>query len=117
MYRAPVFRFVPLLAVLLLTACRGGDTTASASVLTDDDFIEVMVELREAERAVEAADSAAELFATRKAGILEQHGTTEDEIRAYVQAASRDLRALDETWNEISERLRRPVRSDSTALP
>ena len=96
-------------------ACDGGEAAVAETGLTSEEFVEVMVALREAERAVMQEDSAQELFVRRKAEILERHGTTEEEIRAFVTAAARDLPRLEAIWDEISSRLRRPGEPD--ALP
>jgi hypothetical protein len=100
-------------ALLLPVGCGDDDATATAAALTSEEFIEVIVELREAEREALETDSAAEVFARRKAEILERHRTSEDEIRAFAEAATRDLQGFTTTWEEISNRLRRPVAPDS----
>lgn len=104
-----------ILAILPLCACIPEDATESAPALDREGFIQVIVELREAERAVAESDSASELFQHRKEEILARHGTTEEEVRAYADAAATDLREFTETWEEISNRLRRPLEPDTAA--
>lgn len=103
-------RRIRLAAVLLAVAVQGcgrGEATGAGTGLTSEEFVEVIVELREAERAVMQEDSAQEIFARRKAEILERHATSEEEIRAFVATASQDLPKLEAVWEEISSRLRR----------
>ena len=108
-----VARAMAALLFVTLSACEGGDTATSETGLTEDEFIAVIVELREAERAVMEEDSAQQLFAARKTEILERHQTSEEEIRAFVQTSTRDLQALSDMWEEISVRLRRAPPGDS----
>ena len=96
-----------VLALLATLACGRGEATGADTGLTSEEFVEVIVELREAERAVMEEDSAQEMFVRRKTEILERHGTSEEEIRAFVAAAARDLPRLEAVWEEISGRLRR----------
>lgn len=96
-----------LLAAAAALGCGRGEATGAETGLTSEEFVEVIVELREAERAVLEEDSAQEMFVRRKTEILERHGTSEEEIRAFVAAASRDLPRLEAVWEEISSRLRR----------
>ena len=112
--RRPRPTLVALGAALLLTiGCGDDDATASAVALTSEEFIEVIVELREAEREALETDSAAEVFARRKSEILAQHQTSEEELRAFAEAATRDLQGFAAIWEDISNRLRRPVVPDS----
>ena len=106
---------IALLALSAPIAGCGPDSTEATVELTREEFIAVMVELRQAEADLVEEDSAAARFAVRKAEILERHGTTEDDLRAWTRAASSDVRALSGTWEEISARLRRPVAPDTVA--
>lgn len=109
-------RLAALLAVLATLGCGRGEATGADTGLTSQEFVEVIVELREAERAVMEEDSAQEMFVRRKAEILERHGTSEEEIRAFVAAASRDLPRLEGVWEEISGRLRRAGEPDAVPI-
>ena len=104
-----------VLLVIAVQGCGRGEATGAETGLTSEEFVEVMVELREAERAVMQEDSAQERFVRRKAEILERHGTSEEEIRAYVATAAQDLPKLEAVWEEISSRLRRA--GDPDAVP
>lgn len=103
---------VGLLIAGALAGCGREDTTAAGG-LTPEEFTDVIVELREAEREALEADSTAEVFARRKAEILERYDTSEEEIRAFLADPALDLPMLTELWDEISTRLRRPVPADS----
>lgn len=103
-----------LLAVVTgLAGCQRGEPTGSTTGLTPEEFIAVIVELREAERAAVETDSAAEVYARSREEILTRHGTSEAEIRAFIETASRDIPAFTEMWEDISTRLRRPVADDT----
>lgn len=115
----PGRRTAPLaaaLAVLAALGCGRGEATGADTGLTSEEFVEVVVELREAELAVMEEDSAQEMFVRRKAEILERHGTSEEEIRAFVATASRDLPGLEAVWEEISGRLRRAGEPDAIPM-
>ena len=116
--RLPVRAWVGGLAlcIVLLPAagCSGESRAERGQGLTRERFIELIVELREAERSVAGEDSALALFAVRKAEILERHGTSEAEVRTFVEASARDLRTLSSTWEEIADRLRQPPTEDSS---
>jgi hypothetical protein len=80
--------------------------------LSSDEFVAVNVALRDL-RGVDpdslrsAADSA-----RVRAAVLREHGVTEAELQAFVDARRGDTEALAEAWREISNRLER---ADSTA--
>lgn len=122
-------------ALLVLTAAlsgcgREGRTAPAREGLTPDEFVAVVVALREAERDVAESlaesladepdelpddplddeareDSAAVLFGERKRQILEEHDTSEEEVRAFILANGGDLQLLQTTWVAIGERLKR----------
>lgn len=107
-----------LLALTALAAgCGAPDPTSGAErALTEEEFIGIVVALREAERAVAQDDSAGALFEERKAEILARRGVTEGELRAFVTRRGADVAALQSVWDTIAERLRRrPDPTDSTA--
>ncbi len=98
----------PLLALALgLWGCTGtGGDPAGGTALTPEQFIEVIVALREAEREVAEEDSAAALFEERKRAILDRHGTTEEELRGFIVAHHEELPVLQAAWDTITERLK-----------
>ena len=100
-----------------LVACDGSAPTEGAGPeLSTETFVAVMVELRAAERdilgAATDADSAA--FEARKAEILENHSTSEDEIRAFVERQAEDLDRLHALWETLSVALRHVPTPDTT---
>lgn len=102
------------LGTLLLAgvvACDGGGEPA-APALGEQEFEDVMVELRLAEREAAATDSPRVEFERRKQEVLERHGTSEEEIREFAREAARDLERLTAIWDRISARLRRPAGPD-----
>lgn len=100
---------VALLAFTALAAgCRQApDPAAEAEVaVTEEEFIEMVVALREAERAVAGEDSAAAEFAERKAEIFARHGVTESDLRRFIARRGGNVDALRELWDTISDRLK-----------
>jgi hypothetical protein len=99
---------LPLAVLAGLAGCRDAAGTDDASSrLSPDDFMTVLVEIREAEREVEAdGDSAQSRFEARKAEILERHGTTEEELRGFVRRRGEDVEYLSELWDTLNQRLR-----------
>ena len=122
-----------------LAAC-GEDPDPRASPepgLTPSEFVEVITEVRKAEREVGGRDSAEVLFAERKAEILARHDTDDAEVRAFVASYRNDVVALEVLWDSIDQRLKyapmptggdtletspaprvgRPIRGRSSTLP
>lgn len=93
-------RTIPVLAMLAFVfACgSGGDATG----LSDERFIEVVVELRRAAAQTRADPDA---FTMRRDSILEAAGVTEAQVRGYVDAHAEDLRHMATIWATINERL------------
>lgn len=84
---------------IALAGCGGTD---GAVGLSDERFIETMVELRRA--AITAGADTAQFEQLRDA-ILEEQGVTESDLRAYVEATSRDLYHMAAVWDSVSTRL------------
>ena len=94
---------------------RGPDTPAAAAaepgpppdtgVVGHDRFIEVVIALREAERAVELRDSAAARFEVRRDSILDAYGVTGEDLTAYLRARGEDVDYLSALWDTINQRL------------
>jgi hypothetical protein len=97
-------------------ACDDRGSTAEPG-LTAEDFVAIVVALREAQREVVLEDSAMALFAERKAEILSRHGTTEEELRAFLQEQGKDPDALRQSWDSIAERLKHVPPEDSPMYP
>lgn len=74
--------------------------------MTDDEFIEVIVALREAEMALARTDSAGEAFERRRTEILDRHGVTQEDLREFVRQTAPDLARTTALWDSISHRLR-----------
>lgn len=111
--RVPARGLTAVLLGVSLVACDGRDADRA---LTPEAFADVIVELREAEREALKTDSAVAVYGRRKAEILERHGTTEEELRRFVEVSSRDLPLLDELWEDISLRLRQPADTEGEPL-
>lgn len=96
-----------LLAVLLLLGCGRGRGTD----LSQERFVDVMVELRQA---AEQARGDTASFALRRDQVLSEAGVTHDQLQAYVEARGHDLRHMAEVWEAINARLseRPPVDPD-----
>lgn len=91
-------------AVLLALAVLGGacDAPAAEGGIERDAFIATYVDLRRA-----TVDG--RLDAATRDSILGAHGTTEEELRAYVTARADDPEAIADTWREINEILTAPT--------
>lgn len=97
-----------LVASLLIGCGGGGEAAAPPDSLAPEAFIEIMVELREAEREVGTGDSAAASFARRRSAILERHSATEADIREFVAVHHGDFDVMSRVWEKINQRLKRP---------
>lgn len=67
-------------------------------VITDDQFVAVMLELRRAAREASADEEA---FLAERDRILTEHSVTGDDLRAYVAAHSADPERMAEAWRAI----------------
>ena len=83
--------------MLLLAACSGD--RSGATDVSDDRFIDTLVELRRA--AVEDPGG----FAAAKEQILAENGVTEESLRAYISAHIDDLGRLAAVWDTVNARL------------
>jgi len=107
-----------VLVVIALAACRDAGPRQRRAALTPVEFVEVVVEIRQAERESLAADSAAAAFDRQKTQILARHGTTEDELREFVRVHSGDFGLMSAVWDSITQRLKYvPPRHDPTVDP
>jgi len=99
--------YILVAAFLLATACdvfQGGRQRPSTP-LTEREFIEAYVALAKA-RSVE-----------EKRRILEQRGTSEQELKAFIQAYARDLPALSVVFDSVVARLGMQPGMEVPALP
>lgn len=72
------------------------------------DFVAAFVDLR-------AATVQGTLDSLVRDSILDAHGLTEADLRAYIQARSDDPDALSETWREVLDSI--AARDSAAALP
>ncbi len=93
-----------LLALLLtVTACGPGASSEADPPLTEEQFIQTFIALRQADYAAVSPEE----FQAMRDSIFESHGTSADELRAFVASWSRDVQRMSETWDTIEARLRR----------
>ena len=85
-----------VLAALALALAAGCDTPASEGGVERDEFVAAYVALRR-------ATIAGELYPARRDSILEAHGTSEAELRAYIERHADDPAALADTWRAIND--------------
>ena len=97
-----------LLASLLIGCGGGGEAASPPDSLDPEEFIEIMVELREAEREVGTGDSAAVWFARRRSEILARHSATETDLRQFVAVHHGDFDVMSRVWETINQRLKQP---------
>ncbi len=98
-----------LVAAGAFLGCDGPEAQGPAPSLTRDEFIDLVVAVRRAEIAVEDADSPAVRFQARRDSILAAHGATEEELYEFLERHT-DLDFIDEVWDTITQRLKRPLR-------
>jgi hypothetical protein len=91
-----------LLPLLLAGGCR---SDAGATGISDERFIDVVVQLRRA--AHETRDEPA-AYAARRDAILREAGVTEEQLRAYVDVRGRDIDHMAQIWDSINTRLATP---------
>lgn len=89
--------------VLALSGCRAPEPEEGG--LSSDRFLDIVVAIRRAERAVQYGDSAAVEFERLKAEILAEHDVTDEDLRDYL-ARHDDLESLTEIWDTLNERLK-----------
>jgi len=106
-------RWCTLIVVLGLglatTGCGEREPTAGDARLRTNEFIEIIVALRNAELELDRtmpADSIEAEFARRKAAILEQYSATDDDVRAFVERHHARPGFMAEVWDTIAQRLR-----------
>ncbi|MEX0907806.1 MAG: hypothetical protein WD054_05705 [Gemmatimonadota bacterium] len=83
--------------------CAGCAQTDHPAGIADEQFIEVMVELRQAAN-VSGGDSIA--FAADRDRILRERNLSEADLGEYVKAHSSDLQHFERVWEDVNERLR-----------
>ena len=86
--------------------CTREPTTEEVGALSPEAFVEIIVELREAERAAVVEDSADVVFAARKEEILAERGVTEEDVRDFVRLHEGDFELMDALWDTIAQRLK-----------
>jgi hypothetical protein len=87
-----------ILSAALLSCGTGADTTG----VTDDSFVQVMVELR---RAANQAAGDTTAFAARREQILLDAGVTEEQLQDYVETHGRNVEHMARLWETINTRL------------
>jgi hypothetical protein len=92
--RYRMLRFIATSLLVLLGACEVFSDTAGRpkTTLSEREFIDVYVALAKAQ----TTDA--------KAQVLRQHGTTEKQVREFMQAYANDLPALSEIFDTIVAR-------------
>lgn len=98
------------LVPLVLSGCQR-DPTGRDGGLRTDEFVNVIVELRTAERELERdealpSDSMEVEFERRRTEILERYGATEDDLLDYVQRHHTRPGLMADVWDTITNRLR-----------
>ena len=91
---------VPFMLLLMVAACDRRDEPAPMS---DDTFVQVMVELRRA-AAVNSTDTAG--FEAMRDSILTAAGVTDSALYAWVNATSHDPERMGRVFQEIRDSIR-----------
>lgn len=103
--------FALLGAAAIVVGC-GEPAGSSGPALTRDEFIGVVVAIRQAEldleRTGEEGDTLAARFQARRDSILAAHGTTREELYEFLEHHT-DLHYMDGVWDSITQDLKRPL--------
>jgi hypothetical protein len=87
----------------------GGHSGPPPGTLATQDFVAVVVALRQAEQTVAEADSAQDTFEELRSQVLAEYAVTEEELRDFVTAYAEKPDVLAAVWDTINERLKRPA--------
>jgi hypothetical protein len=91
-----------LLALLALPACDPGFPSSEGNAPIDrETFVEVYVDLR----AEAVRWDGGRLPENERDRILQEHGVTADDLRAFVQVHGRNVPYMTEVWTEVDERM------------
>lgn len=91
-----------LLALLALTACDPGFPSSEGTAPIDrDTFVAVYVDLR----AEAVRWDGGRLPEDERDRVLQEHGVSADDLRAFVQVHGRNVPFMTEVWTEVDERL------------
>lgn len=101
-------------AVAVSGGCSGSAGSAEAQRgVTTEEFVEIVMALREAERGLALEDSAESIYADRKSEILGRYGATESDLRAFVERHEEKPAKLQAVWDTIAQRLKHvPAEAD-----
>jgi|GEM_PF-6302755 len=94
-----------LITLLTIIGC-GGESkgTQSTTAISDDEFIEIYLELREA--AVEADSDSTKEFAELRDEILERYEIEPDDLFHFIDQKASDLEGLSLVWDSIYQRMK-----------
>jgi hypothetical protein len=95
---------IALLAIGLNAACNKPAAPAVQTRLTTRQFIELFVQLRNAQGKPQSAQE----HEQAKQQILRKAGVTEADLRDFVKAHAHDLTLMAGVWDSIQNRLNRP---------
>ena len=99
-----LIRFIAVFATAaLLAGCRN---PPAEPTITRDQFVDVIVQLRQADSETDDAG----VFDARKAEILGDAGVTDSMLLAYARVHGDDIALMAEVWDTIARRL---VRADT----
>lgn len=99
------------LSVLAL-ACAGDEPDARAAAgLDTETFIQVFIDLREADYLADTPEA----FAAMKDSIMAEYDTTPDDLREFVRVTSGDVDRMSAIWDSIEVRIRRIARADTVS--
>lgn len=91
-------------------ACGGGEPPArTASGLDAETFIQVFIDLREADYLADTPEQ----FTAMKDSIMEAYSTTPEDLREFVRVYSQDVDRMSAVWDSIEVRIRRIARADT----
>lgn len=92
---------VALAGACLLVGCTRPDPSAPGATLDREAFIATYVDLR----MTALAASEALISDSARAGVLERHGVTENQLTGFVEAHGADVTFMRSVWDEVERRL------------
>ena len=94
---------IGLILLLVCTSCTKPAEPPVQSALTAEQFIDIFVQLRNAQ----TKNAAPQDYARAKQQILRKAGATEDDLRQFVKVHSNQITLMASVWDSVQSRISR----------